>query len=85
MLGRQPVCTQALLENALSQDRLRIEISLNQQQTTFYKNGEAVLETSISTGRTGFATKPGASVVTDKHCDHTSSIYQEAACPFSCG
>ena len=77
-----PVCTQALLKNALSRDRLRIEISLNQQQTTFDKSGEAELETSSSTGRAGFATKPGASMVTDKHRDHTSSIYQEAKMPF---
>lgn len=77
-----PVCTQALLDDAPSRDRLRIEISLNEQQATFYKDGAAVLETSISTGRAGFATKRGEYVVTDKHREHVSSLYHEAKMPF---
>jgi ankyrin repeat protein len=80
--ANDPVCTQALIEDAPSRDRLRIEVSLKQQQATFLKNGQTVLETTISTGRAGFATKPGEYVVTDKRRDHTSSIYQDAKMPF---
>lgn len=80
--ANQPVATQALIEDAPSRDRLRIEISLHQQQATFYKNGEAALATTISTGRAGFATKPGEYVVTDKRRDHVSSIYEDAKMPF---
>ncbi|MCE9610876.1 MAG: ankyrin repeat domain-containing protein [Chthoniobacter sp.] len=80
--ANNPACAQALLENAPPRDRIRIEISLNQQQATFYKDGAVVFETTISTGRAGFATKPGDYVITDKHLEHTSSLYHDAKMPF---
>lgn len=80
--ANSPACAQALFENAPARDLIRIEISLNQQQATFYKDSAAVLETSVSTGRAGFATKPGEYVITDKHLDHTSSLYHDAKMPF---
>ncbi len=79
--ARSPDCVQALLGNAPPRDQTRIEISLNSQHATFYKDGEVVLQTEISTGRAGFDTKPGEYVITDKHLTHRSTMYP-AEMPF---
>lgn len=77
-----PASVQALLGKAPPRSQTRIEISLNAQRATFYKDGAVALETPVSTGRAGFDTKTGEYVITDKHLDHTSSIYREAKMPF---
>ncbi len=76
-----PATVQALLDKAPPRDRTRIEISLNAQHATFYKDGAVVLQTEISTGRAGFDTKPGEYVITDKHLTHRSTMYP-AEMPF---
>ena len=76
-----PESVQALLGHAPPRDQTRIEISLNGQHATFIKDGETVLQTEISTGRSGFDTKPGEYVITDKHLTHRSTMYP-AEMPF---
>ena len=76
-----PATVQALLDKAPPRDRTRIEISLNAQHATFYKDGAVALQTEISTGRAGFDTKPGEYVITDKHLTHRSTMYP-AEMPF---
>jgi hypothetical protein len=68
-------CVQALISGAPPRDQMRIEISLQDQQAIFYKDGAVALETKISTGRAGFDTKTGEFIVTDKHRDHKSTLY----------
>lgn len=77
-----PDTIQALLPNAPSKDDVRIEVSLNEQRARYFRDGQLVLSTTISTGRAGFATKPGEYVVTDKDKTHRSSIYHEASMPY---
>lgn len=74
-------CVQALVANAPPRSQTRIEISLADQRATFYRDGIVALETEISTGRAGFDTKTGEYVITDKHRDHTSTLYP-AKMPF---
>jgi ankyrin repeat protein len=72
---RNARAVQMLLGKGPSRDELRVEISLATQKATLYKNGTAVLNTAVSTGRKGFDTPAGEYVVTDKKRSHRSSIY----------
>lgn len=71
-------CVQMLLGGGPEPDRLRVEISLAQQRAEVIQDGITVFTTKVSTGRTGFGTKPGFYVITDKDRDHRSTIYK---CP----
>lgn len=75
-------CIQLLLGKSLSRDRLRIEISLDRQKAELVQDGATVFATEISSGRAGFPTPTGEFVITDKHLEHTSTIYHEAKMPF---
>ena len=75
-------CAQILLGKVPHREELRIEISLDEQKAEVIKNGAPVFTAPISSGRKGFATPMGDFVVTDKHRDHRSSIYQEAKMPY---
>lgn len=77
-----PETIQVLLGDAPSKDDYFIEVSLDQQRAKYYRNGQLVLSSEISTGRDGFATKPGDYIITDKHVDHHSSLYHNASMPF---
>jgi ankyrin repeat protein len=77
-----PECVQLLLGDAPSREELRIEISLDEQKADLLKDGVPVFTAPISSGRKGFPTPTGDFVITDKHRDHRSSIYQEAKMPF---
>lgn len=68
-------CVQMLLGKGPSPDQLRIEISLATQRASVIKDGIAILQTSVSTGRKGFETRAGEYVVTDKKRSHRSTIY----------
>jgi lipoprotein-anchoring transpeptidase ErfK/SrfK len=52
-----------------------IRISLGEQRASFYKNGELVGESVISTGREGFNTPTGNFKIQQKDKDHASSLY----------
>jgi ankyrin repeat protein len=77
-----PECVQTLLGEVPHRDELRVEISLDEQKAELLRSGVPVFTAPISSGRKGFATPTGEFVVTDKHRDHRSSIYQEAKMPF---
>jgi lipoprotein-anchoring transpeptidase ErfK/SrfK len=59
----------------------KIEVSLSKQKATVYKDGKAVLNTPISSGRKGFSTPKGTFVITDKYQDWVSTIY-DAEMPY---
>jgi ankyrin repeat protein len=66
---------QMLLGSGTAPEKLRIEISLASQRASVIKDGEAVFQTPVSTGRAGFSTPAGHYVITDKQRSHKSSIY----------
>ncbi len=66
---------QILLGGGPSPDRLRLEISLGLQRVALVKNGVPVYRTQCSTGRTGYSTKRGEFVITNKERNHRSTIY----------
>lgn len=72
---------QLLIGKCPSPEQLRVEISLGSQRASVYKNGVPVYSTSVSTGRSGFATPRGDFIVTDKRVHHVSTIY-DAKMPF---
>jgi hypothetical protein len=69
-------CAQILLGGGPSPDQLRIEISLASQRAAVIKDGVSVFDTICSTGRTGFDTRTGDYVITDKDRNHRSTIYK---------
>jgi ankyrin repeat protein len=66
---------QILLGGGPSPDRLRLEISLALQRVALVKNGVPVYRTQCSTGRSGYSTKKGEFVITNKERYHRSTIY----------
>ena len=52
-----------------------IRISLSEQRAYFYKGGELVGISTISTGREGYSTPTGSFKILEKHRDHKSSLY----------
>jgi lipoprotein-anchoring transpeptidase ErfK/SrfK len=52
-----------------------IRISLSEQKAYFYKSGELVGVSIISTGREGFGTPAGNYRILQKNRDHVSSLY----------
>ncbi len=69
-------CAQILLGGGPSPDQLRIEISLASQHAAVIKDGVSVFDTVCSTGRSGFSTRTGDFVITDKDRNHRSTIYK---------
>lgn len=71
ILGRDP----------LKEER-HIVINLGEQRAWVYdSNGNEIFNTKVSTGRKGFATPTGEFVITNKHRDWTSTIY-DASMPY---
>jgi len=77
-----PETIQALINGAPGKDELWVEISISEQRARFYREGNLVLTATVSTGRSGFSTRPGEYVITDKNRHHKSSIYNDASMPF---
>jgi len=77
-----PETIQVLLGDAPSKEDVLIEVSLDEQRARYYRNGQLVSSATISTGRDGFATKPGEYVITDKHLEHHSTLYHNASMPY---
>jgi lipoprotein-anchoring transpeptidase ErfK/SrfK len=65
-----------LLGGGPSPDQLRIEITLASQRAAVIKDGVSVFDTVCSTGRSGFSTRTGDFVITDKDRNHRSTIYK---------
>jgi ankyrin repeat protein len=74
--GNHADCIQALIADAPSPDKYRIEISLGSQSATLYRDNTPALHTGISTGKAGFSTPTGQFVITDKKLKHVSTIYK---------
>ena len=53
-----------------------VVVSLSLQKGWFYQDATVLLETPVSTGRTGFATKAGEYVVTQKYPAWKSTLYK---------
>ncbi|MDQ6622844.1 MAG: L,D-transpeptidase family protein, partial [Verrucomicrobiota bacterium] len=71
----KPRCVQMLLGRGPTPEQLRVEISLATQRASVIKDGVAILQTSVSTGRKGFDTPAGEYVITDKNRSHRSTVY----------
>lgn len=52
-----------------------VKIDLGEQLAYFYKSGQLVGVSRVSTGREGYRTPTGRFAVLDKNIDHVSSIY----------
>src|SRR5215472_3013294 len=66
---------QILLGGGPAPDKLRIEISLAMQRVALVKDGVPVYHSRCSTGRSGYSTKRGEFVITNKERNHRSTIY----------
>ena len=66
---------QMLLGGGPTPDKLRIEISLAMQQVALFRDGVPVYHARCSTGRSGYSTKRGEFVITNKERNHRSTIY----------
>jgi len=67
--------TQILLGGGPAPDKLRIEISLAMQRVALVKDGVPIYHARCSTGRSGYSTKRGEFVITNKERNHRSTIY----------
>lgn len=79
-----PEMLQVLLgKSPRSEDqRMWVDISIDRQRATFYKDGAVAFVTQISTGKPGYPTPTGRFVVTDKDRLRMSSIYHGAYMPY---
>lgn len=53
----------------------RIEVSLGSQQAYFYKGGQLVTTSPVSTGKPGFSTPKGSYRISQKKISHRSNLY----------
>ncbi len=53
----------------------KIVVNLGEQQITYFKGGQIVGASPISSGREGYGTRTGRFSVTEKDIDHRSSLY----------
>jgi lipoprotein-anchoring transpeptidase ErfK/SrfK len=56
-------------------DGRKVVIRLKEQRAYLYRDGRVVAETTVSTGREGYATPGGKYRVTQKDADHRSTLY----------
>ena len=79
--GDQPVASTAPVDNVSYWDgegvpgKPSIKISLGEQRAYFYKGGQLVGISQLSTGREGLDTPTGNFRIIEKDIDHASSIY----------
>jgi ankyrin repeat protein len=66
---------QILLGGGPAPDKLRIEISLAMQSVALVRDGKPIYHARCSTGRSGYSTKRGEFVITNKERNHRSTIY----------
>ena len=65
-----------------AKQRRRILVSLADQTAALYVDGEVRLTTRVSTGRQGYETPPGKYVITNKHREWKSTLYDDASMPY---
>jgi ankyrin repeat protein len=66
---------QVLLGGGPAPEKLRVEISLALQSVALVRDGVPIYHSRCSTGRSGYSTKRGEFVVTNKERNHRSTIY----------
>jgi ankyrin repeat protein len=66
---------QILLGGGPAPEKLRVEISLAMQKVALVRDGKPIYQARCSTGRSGYSTKRGEFVVTNKERNHRSTIY----------
>jgi ankyrin repeat protein len=79
MLGRDP-----------EQEERWVKVDLSEQKAWVYNmKNEVLFETRVSTGKTGYETRTGSFVISNKYRHWTSTIYRGASMPYfqrlSCG
>jgi L,D-transpeptidase catalytic domain len=57
-------------------------VSLNQQRVTVYDGEGQILQSPVSTGKTGYDTPAGIYSVLERKVEHYSNLYDDAAMPF---
>ncbi|MBM4265437.1 MAG: L,D-transpeptidase [Deltaproteobacteria bacterium] len=62
---------------------LAVIVSLTEQRAYVYRNGVLIGVSSVSTGRPGHVTPTGVFTVLQKDKDHDSSLYHDAAMPYT--
>ncbi len=62
--------------------RLNVEIDLTTQRATVTRDGQTLLTTKVSSGRTDKPTPPGKYVVTHKYTEWHSTLYHNASMPY---
>lgn len=60
----------------------RVVVDLGQQQARFYKSGQLVGVSTLSTGREGYETPTGSFKVTQKSPEHRSNLYGDYVDPY---
>lgn len=73
--GRAPHDDVSYWDGDAAQGAPSIRIDLGEQRAYFYKGGELVGISTISTGREGYSSPAGRFRIIDKDIDHVSSIY----------
>lgn len=66
---------QILLGGGPAPDKLRVEISLAMQSVALFRDNVPIYHSRCSTGRSGYSTKRGEFVITNKERNHRSTIY----------
>jgi hypothetical protein len=68
---------------AVSAGPVVLVVSVSDQRAYVYRNGVSIGVSTVSTGRHGFETPTGVFTILQKDKDHHSSIYNNAAMPYT--
>lgn len=71
-----------LVPYADEEQERKFVIDLSEQKVRYYKNGELIKTSRVSTGRSGYRTPPGEYVITDKTRHKKSNIYAGSLMPY---
>jgi hypothetical protein len=69
--------------NASPSGPIVVVVSLTEQRADVYRNGIRIGVTTVSTGRAGHRTPTGVFTILQKDKDHHSSLYHDAAMPYT--
>jgi hypothetical protein len=64
------------------QGPVQLIVSLKTQRAVVYRNGIPIGISTVSSGRAGYETPTGVFVILQKHVEHYSNIYDNAAMPY---
>ena len=75
IMKQEPPKITARLMDQLTPDNAKIVVSLSQQRAYLMMNGEVVIDTPISSGRSAVVTPTGSFKITAKEASHKSDAY----------